>query len=717
MTILARPSEWARTSNATASSAPIANGSHHYFAFLSYSHRNQAIADWLHQALERFVVPSHLVGRITDHGAVPKRLTPIFRDLNELPASDDLGGEIRAAIAGSRFLIVLCSPAAARSRWTNAEIEVFRRVRPDGCIFAAIVDGEPFASDLPGREDEECLPKALRFKYDRRGRQTINKAEPLAADLRGGGEARRLGFLKLVSGMLGLGLDELVQRDTIRRQRRLAAVAGSSLVGMLIATGLAVTAIQARDEARDQRREAEGLVGFMLGDLRAKLEPIGRLDALDGVGSRVLAYYQKLGTSDLSDASLMQRSKALALMAEVANSRGDLDGATRLYREAMAGTAEAIRRDPSDPQRLYDHAQNVFWTADIALRKGETAAAEAALREYKRLADRMVALEPDNMQWRMEVHNADANLGSILFKQRRYPEASRQFERALNMVQAIATVDPGNRAYQDSLTEAMAWMADAHLAEGRLDEAIAVRERNVALLERLLKRSGDVDWAYKLIPAHRTLGNLYVWRGRPDEGVRQMQEASTHAEELLAVEPGNSKWVEFAARARINLADVLLASGKVSDAAAYARTGCGYVQSLVRRGENIAAWAALRRDCLLTRTSLALASGTETDALSTASQALESAKSAKASDPTTKAYSVARAYRLIGDAHRSLGNADAARAAWARALAILPHPTAERPFEMSERRMILQRLGRTEAQQLAKRLSAIGYQEPEFKKL
>src|SRR5918993_275024 len=626
MTILARPSEWARTSNATASSAPIASGAPHYFAFLSYSHRNQAIADWLHQALERFVVPSHLVGRITDHGAVPKRLTPIFRDLNELPASDDLGGEIRAAIAGSRFLIVLCSPAAARSRWTNAEIEVFKRVRPDGCIFAAIVDGEPFASDLPGREDEECLPKALRFKYNRRGRQTTNKAEPLAADLRGGGEARRLGFLKLVSGMLGLGLDELVQRDTIRRQRRLAAVAGSSLVGMLIATGLAVTAIQARDEARDQRREAEGLVGFMLGDLRAKLEPIGRLDALDGVGSRVLAYYQKLGTSDLSDASLMQRSKALALMAE------------------------------------------------------------------------------------------DANLGSILFKQRRYPEASRQFERALNMVQAIATVDPGNRAYQDSLTEAMAWVADAHLAEGRLDEAIAVRERNVALLERLLKRSGDVDWAYKLIPAHRTLGNLYVWRGRPDEGVRQMQEASTHAEELLAVEPGNSKWVEFAARARLNLADVLLASGKVSDAAAYARTGCGYVQSLVRRGENIAAWAALRRDCLLTRTSLALASGTKTDALSTASQALEAAKSVKASDPTTKAYSVARAYRLIGDAHRSLGNADAARAAWARALAILPHPTAERPFEMSERRMILQRLGRTEAQQLAKRLSAIGYREPEFRR-
>ena len=111
---------------------------------------------------------------------------------------------------------------------------------------------------------------------------------------------------------------------------------------MAVTSTLAVIAIQSRDAARDQRREAEGLIGFMLGDLRDKLEPIGELDALDGVGSRVLAYYQKLGTTDLSDAALLQRSKALSLMAEVANLRGDSDGALRLYREAATGTEEAI---------------------------------------------------------------------------------------------------------------------------------------------------------------------------------------------------------------------------------------------------------------------------------------------------------------------------------------------------------------------------------------
>ena len=74
---------------------------------------------------------------------------------------------------------------AAQSRWTNAEIERFKRTRPEGWVLAAIVGGEPFASDMPGREAEECFPPALRYKYDRRGRPTGKRAEPLAADFRG----------------------------------------------------------------------------------------------------------------------------------------------------------------------------------------------------------------------------------------------------------------------------------------------------------------------------------------------------------------------------------------------------------------------------------------------------------------------------------------------------------------------------------------------------
>ena len=121
------------------------------------------------------------------------------------------------------------------------------------------------------------------------------RAEPIAADLRDSGDGERLGLLKIVAGMLGVGLDEIVQRDAARRQKRLHLIAAASVIGMAVTSTLAVVAIDARDAARDQRREAEGLVGFMLGDLRQKLEPIGRLDALDAVGARALGYYRGAG--------------------------------------------------------------------------------------------------------------------------------------------------------------------------------------------------------------------------------------------------------------------------------------------------------------------------------------------------------------------------------------------------------------------------------------
>ena len=685
-----------------------------YFAFLSYSHRDEELADWLHRELEDYRVPSSLAGKLTENGVIPKRLSPVFRDEHELAAADDLGEEIEEAIAASQFLIVLCSPDAAKSHWTNAEIELFKRTRPDGCVLAAIGSGEPFAIDMPGREQEECFPPALRQRYDSRGRPTGKRAEPLAADLRESGDGRRMGFLKLVAGMLGVGLDDLVQRETTRRHRRLAWLAAASLAGMAVTSTLAFTAIQARDAARDQRREAEGLVAFMLGDLKDKLEPIGRLDALDGVGSRVLAYYSKQNASDLSDAALLQRSRALSLTAEVSYQRGNLDTAMRLYREAMAGTDEAIRRNPNDPQRLFDHAQNVFWVGDIALRRGDQRGAETAAREYKRLALAMVGRDPNNMKWRMEEQYADANLGVVLYEQRRFAEATGQFTQALRTIDALATADPRNSDYPKSVAESLAWLADAQMSEGDLARATQTRERHVDLLQRLLASSGeDVEYRQKLVQAHRALGNLYDYRGNKAGAIAQLKAAVAEADTLTRIEPDNRQSSQYGAEARLTYADILLAAGNGGEASAETSSACAAVQQLLGHDPTVQRWRMARRDCLMMQAQVADAAGNRAGAHSFAEQAVASAKGVKGSDSTSDAFEIAHAYRLSGDVKRSLGDLAGARAAWSTALATLPEGANERPAEMREHATILQRLGRrAESDALSAKLRAIGYQRP-----
>jgi tetratricopeptide (TPR) repeat protein len=601
----------------------------------------------------------------------------------------------------------LCSPTAATSRWTNQEIESFKRTRPEGCVLAAVVAGEPFASDLAGHEHEECFPPALRYKYDRRGHQTAKRAEPLAADFRETGEGKRLAFLKLVAGMLGVGLDELVRREQTRRHQQLAWLAAGSLAGMAVTSTLSVVAIQSRDEARDQRRQAEGLVAFMLGDLRTKLEPIGRLDALDGVGSRVLDYYKKQDATELTDAALLQRSRALNLMAEVAYMRGNMPEAEGLYRQALAGTAEAIRRSPDDSQRIFDHAQNIFWLGEIARFQGKTEEALAQYNEYKRLGDRLVTLQPDNLKWRMEALYGVENVGIALYNKRRFAEAAQQFASSLGPMQSLAAVDPGNLTYRKELATLLAWQADAERAQGHLDQAIALRRRQIGLLNQAAASGvSDVDFRSRLIPAHQGLGILLVWRGQYDAGVQELRAAVAQAEDLVPIEPANSVWKGLAASARLELARTLLSRGERDEAAQQTNTACSLIAG-IRLSDAV---ATKRASCLTMRARLALQAGALPQAIAFGQQALASSQKVLSDDPVRARYLVAGLYRLIGDARRGTSNPAGAQDAWSQALATLPQGVPESPLEMDEHLTILQRLGQTsEAQQIAARLTAMGY--------
>lgn len=218
-----------------------------YRAFISYSHKDEAWATWLHRAIERYRVPRRLVGRTSRDGSVPRRLFPIFRDREELPTSADLGATIREALRASRYLIVICSPAAAQSRWVNEEIATFKALVGEGRVLCLIVDGEPNASDRGEGATQECFPEALRFRSAAPG-EVRERAEPIAADARRGKDGRADALLKMIAGLLGVDYDELKQRDRRRRRWRRVRFAAAVFVAALL-----VAVVAAYIDARDSR--------------------------------------------------------------------------------------------------------------------------------------------------------------------------------------------------------------------------------------------------------------------------------------------------------------------------------------------------------------------------------------------------------------------------------------------------------------------------------
>jgi len=234
-----------------------------YRAFITYAHEDEEKARWLRKKLEGFSVPKNLVGQKGKFGKIPSRLYPIFRDRDELPGSAQLGSIIEQALKDSSHLIVLCSPHAVKSRWVNEEIRIFKQMGKGDRILCLILDGEPMAEDLAHSKGKECLPLAVRRKIDQDGNLVDEIDEPGAADLRDSGDGEKDAVLKIVAGLLGLGLDEIKQRDIIARQRKLALITAFSVLFAFSGIALATYAFfqqqkanQAQATAIEERKSA-----------------------------------------------------------------------------------------------------------------------------------------------------------------------------------------------------------------------------------------------------------------------------------------------------------------------------------------------------------------------------------------------------------------------------------------------------------------------------
>jgi hypothetical protein len=233
-----------------------------YWAFLSYSHTDKQWGDWLHKSLETYRVPRRLVGKQSRDGKVPERVFPIFRDREELPASADLGSQINEALRESRYLVVICSPRAAQSKWVGEEIKSFKKLGREDRILALVVEGEPNAADSKRgfRPEDECFPAQLRYRLNNDGQLLAERAEPIAADARDDHDGRNNAKLKLLAGLLGIPYDELRRRDHERRLRRAKMIGTVAFVLVAVFAALATFAVIAAKRAALQKRETQRLL-------------------------------------------------------------------------------------------------------------------------------------------------------------------------------------------------------------------------------------------------------------------------------------------------------------------------------------------------------------------------------------------------------------------------------------------------------------------------
>lgn len=536
-------------------------GTFRYKLFISYSHRDKDWSAWLQRSLERYRVPKRLVGSAGEFGAIPRRLTPVFRDREDLSSASDLSASVKKSLESSESLVVICSPAAAQSRWVNEEIRYFRSLGREDRIFAVVVDGDPQSDD----PEQLCFPSMLTTNPDG------SRREPMAADARKFADGKLLAKLKIIAGILGIPLDTLRRRDMQRRHRLWMASASSAVaiaVVMSILTGMAVTA---RIAAENRRQHAEELVEYMVGDLKTKLDEVGRLDILEGMGGRVSEYLETLDPGELTDESLIQQAQVWRQLGEVGMEQGDYAGALPAFSASRDVLAELFRRSPENTKFLYELGNAEYWVGYLFLETGEFDKAEERLTAYLDYAEQLVSMEPSNAKWLMEESYAHNNLAALNVMRRSGDSEStlEHIRAAVRLNKEVIEMDPVNPTYQSELATTLAWLADTQLMECNLGDALVARRESVAVARKQAEESPrDVRLKGIYAAALTGVANVALQVGLSELALQNFQQAQDIFGQMSRIEPSNVDYRFGYLMHGYYIAEVMAESGRFDESLA-----------------------------------------------------------------------------------------------------------------------------------------------------
>lgn len=673
-----------------------------YIAFISYSHADERWARRLQRWLERYRVPKRLRA---ERPELPARLYPVFRDRDELASANDLSESIQAAMADSGALIVICSPTAAASRWVNEEIRHFRQNHDPKRIFCLMVAGQP----NPDAPDCAFPPALLR---DDEGERLH---EPLAADVTASGDGPRNAALKVAAGLLGVGVDELKQRDAQRQARFWSAVAAGSLTVAALTIGLAVVAVLARQDSELRRQQAENLIGFMLGDLRGKLQPIGKLDVLDAVGDQAMDYFAALGERG-SDREMLARAMALRQIGEVRFSQGKLEPALASFRQSLDQARALYEHSPENNDYLFELGQAEFWVGYVAWQRNDLDGADDAFQRYMQRSRELLEREPDNVGYQMELAYAYINLGSVARERGLAVEALGHFRESEAIWRQLADADQDNTEFPFMVAETLSWAGSTLLDLTRLADSEAAFTESYSTMFGLHQRGVDRRFTDKYADLGLLLSEVQLYRGSVPAASETLDTSRPVQLGLIEHDSANADWRWGLFKGELLRAELELLDGDEVEAKRRLEEARAGLLQLVEENSSDAEAALTLAQVEATLARIWIRSPGTEEALALAREARQRIRASVGDTRrASTALKAALVLRAIGDVELEAGLDEAARESWGDALRLLDGGAEPRVVANALRAQFHCHLGQTpESRAIATELRDNGFADPRF---
>lgn len=330
-----------------------------------------------------------------------------------------------------------------------------------------------------------------------------------------------------------------LSRSKWRQRLRIGALASAlGLSGLILLLGMSAAADQKR--ANMQRVQGEALAGFMLGDFTDKLRPLGRLDLLDSVGAKALEYFSRSNDQDLNPSAILQRAKALQVLAEVRIERHDRQAALEALRSADAIVGKITEDSVPRYNLLQVKATSAKLRGQMAVDLSDLVGAKRYFEQCLILAQHRNALAWNLRQSRFDEAHAQTNLGMIAVYMRHYEQAEEAFIQANHILQSSIENGKPDREQKAELAENYAWIGYTKELQGELAEANELHEKESALVLELHKENpSESMWGSRLALALQNQVPLNLALGNNQLALAISQQSEQVLQQVLMRDPSN----------------------------------------------------------------------------------------------------------------------------------------------------------------------------------
>jgi eukaryotic-like serine/threonine-protein kinase len=510
------------------------------------------------------------------------------------------------------------------------------------------------------------------------------------------------------------------------RRNRLAfgaalAVALTLIAGTIISTSQAVRATRAerlasreRAQAVEERAHAEDLLGFMLGDLRGQLAKVGRLDVLESVGDKAMAYFSEQEARGLDDPTLARHARALTQIGEIRMAQARYPEATAAFASAYDRTSALVARHPHDGDIIFDRGQAEYYNGLVRWKRGELSAAAEWMNRYNSTCQGLVALDPARPEWRSELAFGQHNLAALHEARGEFDPARKDFLAEQATLEKMAEANPRDADLQVRLADVHSWLGGIAEQQGEFGEASKQYAIEASQLDQLVSAEpGTAKWRFKLATTLLFQADVSLASGQYSAAAEKLTAARRLLDELVAQDSSNRQWWAAAQHLRLNEAMIARQRGDVTNAARLVGEVRSQIESFPETAQSDRVFILWLATAWRLETQLRIAAG-RPDAAIAAARAVELGekliREGRARD--TDVGECALACVLAGEIAATSGDQSSARHLWQKASDLLAPRLAgtHDHYLLDPAVRAATRLGHTdEARTMLAQLEATGY--------